>query len=122
MHTDERLAKLESDVAHIRADISDIKQDQREQRADLVTLGKELRNEMTALGKELRDKMATQGKELRSEIATQGKELRGEIAAIALAFEKFKGSQKVLMAILIVLQLISAGGVVGAAARALHLL
>ncbi|HVY81451.1 MAG TPA: hypothetical protein VG994_10755 [Steroidobacteraceae bacterium] len=89
MHTEERVAKLESDVEHIRSDISDIKRDLREQRV---------------------------------ESATRARELRAEIAALTLAFEKFKGSHRVLLAIIIVLQLVATGGVAGAFARAFNLL
>ncbi|HEU4626655.1 MAG TPA: hypothetical protein VFS52_17975 [Steroidobacteraceae bacterium] len=94
-------------MEHIRSDVSEIKQELRDQRVEIATQGKELRAEITGV---------------RAEMAALGKELRAEIAALAMAFEKFKGSQRVLLAIIIVLQLVATGGVAGAVARAFNLL
>ena len=56
MHTDERVARLESDVAHIRTHMSDIKLDIRELRGEMSAANEliySLKSEVRALRVEL---------------------------------------------------------------------
>jgi hypothetical protein len=107
----------------------------RELRAEMAEQGRELRAEIAAQGKELRAEIAAQGKELRAEIAAQGKELRAEMNALGAAlraeikelatdlatfklhFEKFRGQLWVALAVLMVLQMLTLGGVPSLIAR-----
>jgi chromosome segregation ATPase len=89
---DERMVRLESDVAHMRSDISDIKTDIRELRAEssasrqgLSGVGVEfakLRDEMHTGFAELRDEMHTGLAGLRAEMHAALAELRAEIAGL----------------------------------------
>src|SRR5262245_65239196 len=95
MQLEERVGKLEAHVAHIQSDIQEMKQDIREIRRDVS---------------DLKVQLVEQGEELRAETAEQGKNLRAEISSLRIAFEQFKGRISVTLAVLIVMQALTLGG------------
>jgi len=135
MHTDERIPRLVSDVAHLQSDVSEIKLETRALRADVNKLRDDMqtgfakvREELHAQGKELRTEIQNQGKELRAEIHNQGKELRAEIGGVrgsieklTLELERFKGRQWIAIAVLYVLVALCLGGLPNVLARTLKL-
>ena len=146
MHTDERIPKLVSDVAHLQSDVSDIKVETRALRNDVGNLRDDMhagfakvREEMQAQGKELRAEIAGLRTDLRAEIAGVRTELRAEIAGVrtdmqeqgtslrasidrlTLELERFKGRQWVAIAVLYVLVALCMGGLPSVLARTLKL-
>jgi chromosome segregation ATPase len=110
MNMEERVGKLEVKVDHIQSDLTEVKTDLREVRSDV----KKVVAEMHTLGKDLRAEMQAQGKELRTEMQAQGT----EIHALKISLEKFKGQIWVALSVLLVMQLLTMGGVPAAIARA----
>jgi chromosome segregation ATPase len=96
MNMEERVGKLEVKVDHIQSDVTEVKTDVRELRSEVHTQGKELRAEMNAL----RDDMNT----------------------LKVGFEKLRGQLWVALAVMLVMQLLTTGGVPAAIARAFKFL
>jgi len=124
MHTDERIPRLVSDVAHLQSDVSEIKLETRALRADV----NKLRDDMQTGFAKVREELHAQGKELRTEIQNQGKELRAEIGGVrgsieklTLELERFKGRQWIAIAVLYVLVALCLGGLPNVLARTLKL-
>jgi len=92
MNTDERLGKLEARVEHIQSDVTELKMDVREVKEDVREVGEV--------------------------VHAQGKELRAEMHAIAVGLERFKAQIWVALAVLLVLHVLTIGGVPAAIARA----
>jgi chromosome segregation ATPase len=75
---DERLLKLETHVAHIRADVGDLKSEIRDLRGEFKELRTELKGEMKELRAELKGEM----QELRAELKGEMQELGGDVSSI----------------------------------------
>jgi chromosome segregation ATPase len=121
MNMEERVGKLEVKVDHIQSDLTELKTDVRELRSDV----KVIKEDINTQGKELRAEIGAQGDKLRAEVNAQGNELRAELRAhgdeitgLKIALEKFKGQIWVAVAVIVVMQLLTMGGVPGAIARA----
>jgi len=87
---EERVAKLEANVEHIRSDVSDIKVDVRRLNDKIDGVNKDLSGKIDAVNKDLSGKIDAVNKDLSGRIDALSKDLSGKIDAVVQAIAELR--------------------------------
>jgi predicted nucleic acid-binding Zn-ribbon protein len=87
---EERVAKLEANIEHIRSDVSDIKTDVRRLNDKIDGVNKDLSGKIDAVNKDLSGKIDTVNKDLSGKIDAVNKDLLGKFDTVIQAIADLK--------------------------------
>ena len=85
--TDERLARLESNVEHIQKDVTESRTDVRRLDARMEAMGERLEAKMYAMGERLEAKMYAMGERLEAKMYAMGERLEAKMQAMGERLE-----------------------------------